>query len=78
MTSPSTSTTSLPPDLVSPSEAARILRLSKWTIYQWLGRGYIPYYRMGRLIRIREADLLAKLEAERQSGAIPPDFTPGN
>ena len=75
-TMPATMTT-LPDDFVSAEEAGRILRLSKWTIYQWIGRGYIPHYRLGRLIRLRRSDLAAKIEQERRCGAVPADFTPG-
>ncbi|MCC7540577.1 MAG: helix-turn-helix domain-containing protein [Deltaproteobacteria bacterium] len=58
-------------------EAARILRVSKWTIYEWIGRGYFPHYRFGRLVRIRRTDLLARIEQERRTGAVPHDFKPG-
>ncbi len=70
-------TSPLPTDFVDADQAARILRISKWTIYQWMKRGYIPYYKLGRLLRIRRADLATRIEHERRTGGIPWNFVPG-
>ncbi|OGL73239.1 hypothetical protein A3D73_01795 [Candidatus Uhrbacteria bacterium RIFCSPHIGHO2_02_FULL_60_44] len=71
-------TSHLPDDFVNAEEAGRILRVSKWTIYEWIARGYFPHYRFGRLLRIRRVDLLERIQKERRSGAVPPDFEVGS
>ena len=55
----------LPVDLLTPNEAANRLRTSKAALYEWLARGDIRHYRVGRLVRIREADLAEYLERRR-------------
>ena len=55
----------LPADLLTPAEAATRLRASKAALYEWLARGDIRHYRVGRLVRIREADLAEYLERRR-------------
>lgn len=59
------SSIALPADLLTPNEAARKLRTSKAALYEWLARGDIRHYRVGRLVRIREADLAEYLERRR-------------
>lgn len=65
---PSQPAAPLPNDLVDPLTAARIFGVSRWTIYTWLRKGYIPHYKVGRLFRVRRVDLAAWLEKERRSG----------
>ena len=71
MTEPATATAErigsdvLPADLLTPIEAAKKLRTSKAALYEWLARGDIRHYRVGRLVRIREADLAEYLERRR-------------
>lgn len=55
----------LPTDFMTPVEAARRLRASKAALYEWLARGDIRHYRVGRLVRIRETDLAEYLERRR-------------
>jgi excisionase family DNA binding protein len=55
----------MPADLMTPVEAARLLRTSKSALYGWLARGDIRHYRVGRLVRIRGADLAEYLERHR-------------
>lgn len=43
----------------SVSEVARILKLSKPTVYALLERGELPHFRIGAVIRVRRADLEA-------------------
>ena len=57
--------TVLPGDFITPVEAAKKLRASKAALYEWLARGDIRHYRVGRLVRIRAADLAEYLERRR-------------
>ncbi|NLO21190.1 MAG: helix-turn-helix transcriptional regulator [Syntrophomonadaceae bacterium] len=41
----------------SPEEIAKLLKISKGTVYELLKRGDIPSYRVGKQIRISQADL---------------------
>ena len=41
----------------SPEEIAKLLKISKGTVYELLKRGEIPSYRVGKKIRISQADL---------------------
>lgn len=43
--------------LVKIQEAASILTCHECTIRRWIGRGTLPAYRRGRLIRVRLFDL---------------------
>lgn len=45
--------------LVGVDEAARILHKSKHTIYQWVKRGEIPCYKIGRNLLFRKDELAA-------------------
>lgn len=46
--------------LLTPEQAAKLLAVSKRTMYEWLRNGEIPSRRIGeRLIRVRESDVLA-------------------
>lgn len=45
------------PDLLTVSEAANLLRLKPSTIRAWVLRRKLPYCKVGRLVRIRRADV---------------------
>jgi excisionase family DNA binding protein len=47
----------LAPEFLSVSEAARILAVSEKVVRAEIRRGRLPEYRVGRLVRIRYADL---------------------
>ena len=53
------------PVLLTVSEVAWQLRIHKSVMYDWLRRGDIAYYRVGRLIRIRESDLASFIKRNR-------------
>jgi excisionase family DNA binding protein len=55
----------LPTDFLKPSEVAGRLRASRTALYEWLARGDLPCYRLGRNIRIREADVVEFLRRRR-------------
>ncbi|MEK7355627.1 MAG: helix-turn-helix domain-containing protein [Bdellovibrionota bacterium] len=48
--------------LINVAEAAEQLGIASKTLYKWVESGQIPYVRIGRLIRFREADLEEWLE----------------
>ena len=50
---------------VGTQEAAERLGITLRTLYRFLDEGQIPAYKMGRVIRIKEADLDAFVEASR-------------
>lgn len=51
--------------LLNITEAAGILGVSRKTLYRWIGSRYIPFIRIGRLIRFRERDLEEWVEGKR-------------
>jgi excisionase family DNA binding protein len=50
---------------LSTAEAARRIGVTARTIYSFINDGSLPGYRLGRVIRIREADLAAFIESCR-------------
>lgn len=55
----------VPNDFITAREAATRMRVSKAALYEWLRRGELQSYRVGRLVRIREADIAVYLDARR-------------
>ena len=55
------------PCLYTVRETATYAHVSAKTVRRWLNAGVLPFHRLGRNIRIAEADLLAFL-AERRQG----------
>lgn len=53
----------IPDDLRSPKAVATKLGVAPSSLYGWLGRRLIRHTRLGRLIRVRESDVAAFLEA---------------
>lgn len=49
--------------LLTPSEAASHLRVSKMTVYRLIHAGQLPAFQIGKAFRIKDADLNAYLEA---------------
>jgi excisionase family DNA binding protein len=49
--------------LLTIAEAASLLRLKPSTIRDWVLRRRLPYYKVGRLVRIRRADVDALIAA---------------
>lgn len=50
---------------LSTTEAAHRLGVKRETLYGFIDRGELAAFRMGRVIRVREADLAAFIEACR-------------
>jgi excisionase family DNA binding protein len=55
------------PRLYTVSDTAAYAQTSEKTVRRWLKSGVLPFHRLGRNIRIAEADLLEFL-AERRQG----------
>lgn len=58
----------------SPEEIGKLLKISKGTVYELLRRGEIPSYRVGKKIRISQADLQVYMHASE----APVKSTPAN
>jgi excisionase family DNA binding protein len=54
------------PRLCTVSDTAVYAQVSQKTVRRWLAAGMLPFHRLGRQIRIAEADLLAFLADRRQ------------
>ncbi len=55
---------------MSPEELARFLGLSRGYTYQLLSTGLIPSVRIGRLRKVRRADVDAFVEARLEAGNL--------
>ncbi len=53
--------------LLTIDEVAKILRVSKWTLYQLLYTLQIPHIRIGKLIPFKKEDILRWLEQKSQA-----------
>lgn len=51
--------------LLCVKEAARRLAVSTKPLYRWVASGVLPAHRLGRQLRISEADLVAFLRGRR-------------
>ncbi len=49
-------------DLLTVAEVASLLRLKPSTVRAWVLRRRIPYVKVGRLVRVRRADVEAVIE----------------
>ncbi|MGW1063349.1 excisionase family DNA-binding protein [Streptomyces aureus] len=55
-----------PTDLIGLTEAGRRLGVSRWAVRTMIGRGELPGYRVGRLIKVSARDV------DRAARRIPP------
>lgn len=60
----------------TPEEVAQILKISKYTVYEIIKRGELPAYRVGRKVRVEEADLEAY--KQKKKGFIAPPISNEN
>lgn len=62
----------------TPDEIAKILKISRYTVYEMIKRGDLPAYRIGRKVRVEAPDLAAYIQTSK--GTSPsqqlPDFPP--
>ena len=59
---PTSTSSGLPQDLLTINEAAARLKSSRGFLYALMGRGRLPYIKLGRLRRVRLADLQHLIE----------------
>ena len=52
-------------DLITEQELARHLKICRRQLYNWRVGGLIPYFKMGKAVRFRVADVAAELERMR-------------
>lgn len=56
------------PDLVKLSEVRRWVQISKTTLKTWIKAGVLPKYGVGRIVRVKLADVRAVMQRK----AVPP------
>jgi excisionase family DNA binding protein len=55
-------------ELLTPSEAAKLMKVSRKTVYAWLSSAQIPSIRVGGVWRIRRGDLMPKAAPKSRKG----------
>jgi excisionase family DNA binding protein len=60
------------PSFLTPRELAARWRLGRSTVYELIARGELPYYRLGKTLRIALADI----EAYETTGRVEAPATP--
>src|SRR6266481_1374205 len=51
-------------NLISANEIAEVLGIQCQTVYLWVRQKRIPFYRVGRLVKFDEAEVLARFKAD--------------
>jgi excisionase family DNA binding protein len=63
--------TTIPDDLITPTEAAQLLHVHLATVYRWIDQGRLPTWRVGGCVghrgrrRVRRSDVLALIRPEQ-------------
>ncbi|OAI39389.1 hypothetical protein AYO39_02940 [Actinobacteria bacterium SCGC AG-212-D09] len=52
-------------EFLTVAEVAQLLKLNQQTVRNWIDRGYLPAFHVGRRVRIRRSDLEQLLEKSR-------------
>jgi hypothetical protein len=52
-------------DLITEQELARHLKICRRQLYSWRMSGLVPYFKLGKAVRFRVADVAAALERMR-------------
>jgi excisionase family DNA binding protein len=52
-------------ELITEQELARHLKICRRQLYNWRVAGLIPYFKMGKAVRFRVADVAAAIERMR-------------
>jgi excisionase family DNA binding protein len=65
------------PRLVSLKEAADLLGLSVWTLYEYCAQGRLPSYKLGRRRLMSLDDIEKIIENARQEAKAPEEFRIG-
>ncbi len=50
------------PDLMTKQDVTKFLKISMRTVDNLMRRGYLPYYRIGRIVRFRRKDIVERLD----------------
>ena len=58
----------------TPEELAKILKITRFTVYEMIKRGDLPAYRIGRKVRVESADLAAYINKSKDAGCPAPQF----
>jgi excisionase family DNA binding protein len=56
--------------LLTPKELANELGIKLSTVYYWSHIGYVPFVKLGRLLRFRKSSILEWLEKREKKGRI--------
>src|SRR5437868_9272100 len=56
-------------NLISANEIATVLGIQCQTVYLWVRQKRIPFYRVGRLVKFDEDEVLARFKANTESDA---------
>lgn len=59
-------------ELLAPAAVARLLNLSRQSVYRLIERGLLPVYRLCRHLRVRRADLDALITRSRETVGFTP------
>ncbi|MCK5125197.1 MAG: helix-turn-helix domain-containing protein [candidate division Zixibacteria bacterium] len=54
--------------LLTPHELSDLLGVKLSTVYQWTHIGYIPHFKLGRLVRFEEGEIIHWLESKSRDG----------
>lgn len=54
-------------ELIAPAAVARLLNLSRQSVYRLIERGFLPVYKLCRHLRVRRADLDALVARSRET-----------
>ena len=61
-----TQETTSPSPLLSVPEAAELLGIKTWTLYQWMSQRRVAYVKVGRLTKLRQEDIAAFIARNRR------------
>jgi len=64
------------PELLTPAQLAKTLKVSKQAVYAWVEKEIIPFYRLEKCIRFDPGEI-EKWVRERQNAARKPKGSPG-
>ena len=60
-------------NLISANEIANVLGIQCQTVYLWVRQKRIPFYRVGRLVKFDEEEVLARFKADTDSDNQAPE-----
>jgi excisionase family DNA binding protein len=56
--------------LLNVKEVSQTLNVKESTVYDWVSIGFIPHYKIGKLVRFKESEVLKWLEKKRNNGRV--------